>query len=74
MRERRPRDDTKNKWDPRREFDVMAVGYGSVVWRDYGDPPRWVITRGDENPRDVAERREKEGRERGQTKIREGER
>ena len=66
----------KKRWDPRREFDVVAVCTdGSVVWRDYGRPRRYVVTRGDENPRDVAEReREKnEKRERDEAAKRERE-
>ena len=48
----------------RREFDPVGFGTdNSVVWRDYGNPPHYVITRGDENPRDVAERNEKRERE-----------
>lgn len=51
------------RWDPRNEFDVVAVGAaGSVLWRDYGEPRRYVITRGDESPRDVARKRDEEER------------
>jgi hypothetical protein len=45
------------RWDPRNEFDVVAFGTdGSVVWKDYGRPRRHIITRGNENPRDIAAR------------------
>jgi hypothetical protein len=56
-----------SRWDPRREFDVITVSpSGSILWKDYGRPRRYVVTRGNESPRDIAERdREKnEKRER----------
>jgi hypothetical protein len=58
------------------EFDPVAFGTdGSVVWRDYGRPRRYVVTRVSENPRQIAERdREKnEKRERDAAAKRERE-
>lgn len=40
----------KTEWNPRMEFDVISVGDGSVLWKDYGDPRRYVVTRGNESP------------------------
>ena len=28
----------KTEWNPRTEFDVISVGDGSVLWKDYGEP------------------------------------
>jgi hypothetical protein len=51
----------KKKWNPRGEFDPITVSpSGSVLWKDYGEPRRYVVTRRDENPRDVAKKRERE--------------
>ena len=63
------------KWNPRMEFDPISVWDGSVLWKDYGSPRRYVVTRVDENPRDVAARdREKnEKRERDVAEKRERE-
>ena len=44
------------------EFDVISVGDGSVLWKDYGEPRMYVVTRGSESPRDVARKREQEER------------
>jgi hypothetical protein len=52
----------KTEWNPRMEFDVISVGDGSVLSKDYGDPRRYVVTRGNESPRDVARKREQEER------------
>jgi len=55
------------RWNPRMEFDpITTTPSGSVIWHDYGDPRRLIVTRKGENPRDVAARdREKhEQRER----------
>ena len=61
------------KWNPRMEFDPITVSpSGSVLWKDYGEPRRYVVTRPGENPRDIAARdREKnEKREREQKRKR----
>lgn len=51
----------KKRRYPKNNFDPLtATPSGGVIWRDYDNPGRPVITRGDEMPQDVRARREKE--------------
>jgi hypothetical protein len=50
------------KRDPKNNFDpITSTLDGGTIWRDYDNPGRPVVTRGDELPQDVrdAERRRK---------------
>jgi hypothetical protein len=49
---------TGNNFDP-----ITTTPSGVVIWRDYDNPGRPVITHGDEIPQDVRARKEKEKKE-----------
>jgi hypothetical protein len=53
----------KKEFDPAREWDVItATTDGGTIWKNYasGSAHRIVVTHGDENPNDVADREDEE--------------
>jgi hypothetical protein len=50
-------------WDGRNEFDIITcTPSNGVIWRDYGDPHRIVVTKPGESPRDVVARENRDRR------------
>lgn len=53
-------------WNPRNEFDIIAVASdGGAVWVDYGDPCHFIVTKKGESPSEVVARREREEKRKG---------